>query len=119
VLVGKYVYGCHEDRAWACQDFAEGGESKWDPPRNALGAGSVGSILCADGRLYCVAEKNKTGVVGMLEANPEKYTEISRFTLPRASAIRKSRGGVWTHPVISDGLLYVRDQELIFCYKVK
>jgi hypothetical protein len=55
----------------------------------------------------------------MLEANPEKYTEISRFTLPRASAIRKSRGGVWTHPVISDGLLYVRDQELIFCYKVK
>jgi outer membrane protein assembly factor BamB len=116
VLVGKYVYGYHAEREWACQDFAEGGDNKWDPPRRGLGPGS---LLYADGRLYCVSEKDGKGVVAMLEASPEAYKEISRFTLPRASAIRKNRGGVWTHPVLSDGRLYVRDQELIFCYKVK
>jgi hypothetical protein len=119
VRIGKHVYGCQEDRTWACQDFAAGGESKWDPPRTALGFGSVGSIIAADGRLYCVAEQRKKGAVGMLEANPEKYVELGRFTLPRESAIRKNRGGVWTPPVIADGNLYVRDQELIFCYKIK
>jgi outer membrane protein assembly factor BamB len=120
VLVGKYVYGYHGNREWACQDFAEGGDNKWEPERNALGAGGAGgSLICADGRLYCLSERDGKGVAAMLEANPEKYTEISRFTLPRGSAIRKNRGGVWTHPVLSDGLLYLRDQELIFCYKVK
>ncbi|HEY7155118.1 MAG TPA: PQQ-binding-like beta-propeller repeat protein [Gemmataceae bacterium] len=120
VLVGNYVYGYHNDREWACQDFAKGGDNKWEPGRNALGSGgSSGSLVYADGRLYCLAEKDGTGVAGMLEPNPEKYTEISRFTLPRKSAMRKENGGVWTHPVISDGYLYLRDQELIFCYKVK
>lgn len=116
VRVGKYIYGHHADREWACQDFAEGGDNKWEPPRNAPGAGS---LIAADGRLYVLSEKDGSGVAAMLEANPEKYTEISRFTLPRASMIRKPRGGVWTHPVISNGYLYLRDQELIFCYKVK
>jgi outer membrane protein assembly factor BamB len=114
VLVDKYVYGYHAEREWYCQDFAQGGDNKWDDqPRNALGPGS---LVYADGRLYCLTDK---GVVGMLTANPEKYTELSRFTLPRSSTIRKNRGGVWTHPVIADGYLYLRDQELIFCYKVK
>jgi outer membrane protein assembly factor BamB len=120
VQVGKYVYGYHGDREWACQDFAAGGDNKWEPGPKALGGdGSGGSLICADGRLYCLSENDDTGVAGMLEPNPEKYTEISRFALPRKSALRKERGGVWTHPVIADGKLYLRDQELIFCYKVK
>jgi outer membrane protein assembly factor BamB len=120
VLVGKYIYGYHGNREWACQDFAEGGDNKWEPVGNSLGAGgSGGSLIYADGRLYVLAAKEGVGVAGMLEPNPEKYAEISRFTLPRKSAIRKASGGVWTHPVISNGHLYLRDQELIFCYKVK
>jgi outer membrane protein assembly factor BamB len=117
VLVGENLYGYHAEREWACMDFAKGGDNKWeDLPRNALG---VGSLIYADGRLYCLAEKDGKGVAAMLEANPEKYVELSRFTLPKSSAVRKERGGVWTHPVLSDGYLYLRDQELIFCYKVK
>jgi outer membrane protein assembly factor BamB len=118
VRVGAEVYGYHEDRAWVCQDFASG-KSKWESGRNGLGSGSVGSLVYADGRLYCLGQKNKAGVVGMLEATPKKYSEINRFTLPRTSALRKKSGGVWTVPVIADGYLYLRDQELIFCYKVK
>ncbi len=120
VLVGDYVYGYHANREWACQSFAEGGANKWESDPNALGAGgSGGSILVADGRLYCLADSEGAGVVGMIEARPDKYSEICRFTLPRKSTLRKESGGVWTHPVLSDGYLYLRDQELIFCYKVK
>ena len=57
-------------------------------------------------------------------AGPE---ELARFTLPRASKYRLNRvgdanlvgGRAWTHPVIADGKLYVRDQELLFCYEIK
>ncbi|MGH7174642.1 MAG: PQQ-binding-like beta-propeller repeat protein, partial [Gemmataceae bacterium] len=120
VKVGKYVYGYHGNREWACQHFAVEGENKWASGPKALGAGgSGGSLIFADGRLYVLAEKDGTGVAGMLEPNPRKYSEICRFTLPRRSAIRKESGGVWTHPVLSDGYLYLRDQELLFCYKVK
>ena len=28
-------------------------------------------------------------------------------------------GRVWTHPVVANGRLYLRDQELVFCYDVK
>ena len=33
--------------------------------------------------------------------------------------IRSSRGRIWTHPVISNGRLYLRDQDLIYCYDIK
>jgi outer membrane protein assembly factor BamB len=112
VLVGANVYGYHEERAWECQEFATG-EIKWTSPRRGLGAGSVAA---ADGRLYCLSEK---GEVALLEASPDKYVVKGRFKLPQESKLRKVRGGVWTHPVIADGHLYLRDQNLIFCYKIK
>lgn len=82
--------------------------------RRDLGAGS---LIAADGFLICVGEDK--GEVALLDAAPTGYKEHGRFTLPKASALRKPRGKVWTHPVLSDGLLYVRDQELVFCYEIK
>ena len=29
------------------------------------------------------------------------------------------KGKVWTHPVVLNGRLYLRDQDLIFCYDVR
>ena len=40
-------------------------------------------------------------------------------TLPQQSKQRLPGGGLWTHPVIANGRLYVRDQELLFCFDVK
>jgi hypothetical protein len=113
VLVDKYVFGFHETRAWQCQDLATG-QIKWSSNRRALGAGSV---IYADGMLFCVGEDR--GEVALVEASPDAYKELGRFKLPMASNNRQPNGRVWSHPVISNGLLYVRDQELIFCYKVK
>ena len=31
----------------------------------------------------------------------------------------RSDSPAWTHPVIANGKLYIRDQDLLFCYDVK
>lgn len=116
VLVGGEVYGFHADRAWECQDFATGSLKPWKSIRTAPKAGT---IIAADGMLYCVSQKEGKGDVALVQADPAKYKIKGRFSLPEASAIRKRSGGVWTPAVLSDGKLYLRDQEFLFCYEVK
>jgi outer membrane protein assembly factor BamB len=115
VLMGDYLYGFNEEKAWMCQEFLTGAV-KWGdaPKRTQLKDGSVAG---ADGKLYVLEER--TGNVGMLAASPDGYKELARFKLPETSMNRKPSGKIWTHPVISNGNLYLRDQELIFCYQIK
>jgi outer membrane protein assembly factor BamB len=112
VLVDDRLYGYSDNRGWLCQDF-ETGKTLW-AEKEKLGKGCV---TAADGRLYVLVERG--GVVGLLEPSPAGYREHGRFTLPKLSANRRARGGVWTHPVIADGKLFLRDQELLFCFDVK
>jgi outer membrane protein assembly factor BamB len=113
ILVNGLVYGPHEDRAWTCQDFATGA-FKWESNRRSVG---IGPLVYADGRFYVVSEAK--GEVAMFEATPTMYKQLAKFPLPKQSTLRKPRGKIWTHPVIADGKLYLRDQELIFCYQIK
>ena len=112
VRVGDYVYGYSDARGWVCQSWATG-EKMWHE-RRALGRGS---ICYADGMLYCLAEDE--GEVVLLEATPEAWRERSRFTLDPQTTQRKEEGRIWTHPVVVNGRLYLRVQELLFCYDVK
>jgi outer membrane protein assembly factor BamB len=112
VQVGGHLFGHSEKGGWVCQEF-KSGKVVWSEPR-ALGRGSV---TLADGRLYCCAEKG--GVVALVEPSTEGWKEKGRLTLPRASKSRLPSGALWTHPVVADGRLYVRDQELLFCYDVR
>jgi outer membrane protein assembly factor BamB len=111
VLVDKSLYGNHDLRAWECLDL-ESGDVKWKSGK--LG---TGSLIYADGCLYCLAAD--TSEVALAAASPDAYKERGRFTLPKKSAHRKRSGLAWAHPALSDGKLYVRDQEFLFCYKVK
>jgi outer membrane protein assembly factor BamB len=111
VLVDKSLYGNHDLRAWECLDL-ETGAVKWKSGK--LG---TGSLIYADGRLYCLAADKSE--VTLVEASPDGYKEHGRFPLPKQSAHRKPQGLAWAHPALSDGKLYLRDQELVFCYKVK
>lgn len=115
VLVDKSLYGSHENRNWVCQDWATG-MNNWTSTRPPRGLG-VGSLIYADGNLICLAEEK--GEVALLDASPAGYKENGRFPLPQQSKLRKQRGKVWTHPVLSNGLLFLRDQELLFCYNLK
>ena len=74
-------------------------------------------VIDADGMLYCLDESK--GTVVLVEASPKGWNEKGRFTLSPQTEKRSSQGKVWTHPVVVDGKLYLRDQELLYCYDVK
>ena len=113
IPLGKYLYGYHENRSWVCLDFTTGA-IVWGPKgRQDVKAGGV---VAADGKLFVLGED---GTVAMLAASPKGYKELGKFALPEESTNRKSEGKVWTHPSLSDGKLYLRDQDLLFCYDVK
>jgi outer membrane protein assembly factor BamB len=114
VRVGEHLYGYAErpTGGWACVEFKTG-KVVWAEK----GALERGSVTAADGRLYCLGEDQ--GTVVLIEASPAGWNEKGRFSLPQKSKLRKPRGKVWTPPVIADGKLYLRDQELLFCYDIK
>lgn len=111
VLLNGHLYGYSDQVGWACLDFKTG-EIVWSE-KSALGKGSV---TCADGMLYCVDEKD--GSIVLAEASPAGWKEHGRFKLAKSS-LRSSKGMVWTHPVVCNGKLFLRDQELLTCYDVK
>lgn len=109
-LVDGHVYGYSDGVGWTCQNFLSG-EEVWASEKLGKGAMSV-----ADGMLYCLEED--TGTVLLAEASPKGWNEQGRFKLAPQTQQRSNRGKIWTHPVIADGKLYLRDQELLFCFDV-
>lgn len=111
ILIGDHLYGHSDGYAWVCQDFKTGQEV-WG--HREFRKGAVGY---ADGMLYCLEEDG--GAVVLAEASPAGWKQHGRFKLDPQSQIRSSSGRIWTHPVIANGKLYLRDQDLIYCYNVK
>lgn len=114
VRLGDHLYG-HTDGGgrWVCFDYRKGGEEPiWESKK--LGKGSV---IAADGRLYCYAEGN--GTVALVEASPaEEWKEAGRFEIPQKTKFPRKSGAIWTHPVVANGKLYLRDHEHLFCYDI-
>lgn len=111
VRVGDHLYGYSDGPGWVCQDFKTGKEV-WSSKN--LGKGAV---HFADGMLYCLDEKS--GEVALVEAVPTGWNEKSRFKLSPQSELRNPQGGIWPHPVVVNGRLYLRDQQYLFCFDVK
>ena len=109
--IGEHIYGYSDGGGWTCMDMISG-EAVWRE-RKKLGKGAV---TYADKRLYCLDERN--GDVVLAGATPESWKEYGRFRLAPQSDIRSPRGKIWTHPVISNGRLYLRDQEHIYCFDI-
>jgi outer membrane protein assembly factor BamB len=103
VLVGDYLYGFSSAILTAMK--FDTGEIAW---RNR--SVGKGSLVYADGHLYCFSEN---GVVGLVEASPTGYKEVGRFRIPQDSL------PTWTHPVVSGGRLFLRDQDTIYAFDVK
>ena len=112
ILLDDHLYGYSDNRGWTCQDFKTG-EAVWSEEEK-LGKGS---IAYADRRFYLLSQDE--GTVVLIEASPKGWTEHGRFTLPRDSKIRQPKWLIWTHPVISGGRLYLRNQNLLFSYDVE
>jgi hypothetical protein len=114
VLVGDYVYGWSDRGGWTCQELKTG-KLMWQSKEFGKG-----SLTCADGMLYCYSEE--TGAVALVAASPDGWREVGRFTIPQQAKDREGvnyKNNVWTYPVLANGRLYLRDQNLIYCYQVK
>ena len=107
VRVGEYLYGYSDGKGWVCQEFKTG-KMMWSDK----GVGK-GSLTCADGHLYLRGEDGK-GSIALIEATPEAYREKGRFDQPE-----RSKENSWPHPVIANGKLYIRDQDVLLCFSVK
>ena len=111
VLVGDHLYGYSDGYGWTCQNF-DNGELVWNEKETLV----RGSVAYADGRLYCLAED---GDVALVEATPKGYVEHGRFRLNPQTEQRHPKGGIWSNPVVANGRLYLRDQELLMAYDIR
>ena len=112
ILVDGCLYGAtggNEGGALMCMDF-QTGKVLWDQ-RPAAGRRAKGSLALADGRLYYRMED---GTMLLIEPNRDKYIECGRFEQPD-----RRNPPAWAHPVVANGKLYIRDQDILFCYDVK
>ena len=103
VLIGDHLYGFSSSILTAMK--FDTGEIVWRD--RSVGKGS---LVFADGHLYCLSEN---GVVGLVEATPIGYKEKGRFRIQQDSL------PTWAHPVVAGGRLYLRDQDTIYAYDVR
>ena len=109
VLVNGYIYGSNwlsnSDGNWCCIDWNTG-KKKYEEHWKCKG-----SIISAEGLLYLYDERS--GYVGLVKANPEKFDLISSFKITKGS------GPYWAHPVIHNGKLYVRHGKVLMVFNIK
>jgi outer membrane protein assembly factor BamB len=103
VLIGEHMYG-FSSAILTAMKFDDGTVAWRD---RSVGKGS---LVSAEGQLYLYSEN---GVVGLADAAPDGYRERGRFTLKTGSL------PTWTHPVVSGGRLYLRDQDTIYAYDIR
>jgi outer membrane protein assembly factor BamB len=108
VHVGDCIYGSNwynnDKGGWVCLDWKTGKvmyETEW---------GNKGSIVAAEGMLYCYDEKK--GNLGLVAATPEKFGIVSSFKVPLGG------GPHWAHPVIHNKVLYIRHGDSIMAYDI-
>lgn len=115
VRVGDYVFGSKGNAnqqsrlPFVCLELKSG-----KPAWTADDKLEPSAVSYADGLLYCYGQE--TGTLVRVKAGPGGFAEVGRFTIPEESRFRQPAGRIWTHPVIANGHLFLRDQELLYCY---
>jgi outer membrane protein assembly factor BamB len=104
VLVGDHLYGFNSSILTALA--FDTGTVAW---RNR--SVGKGSLIYADERLYLYGEE---GTVGLAEATPAGYRERGRFSIAQSTG-----NPSWSHPIITNGKLILRDQDNIYAYAVR
>ena len=58
--------------------------------------------------------RSEGGLVSLVEASPAGFHLLGRFEQPD-----RSNAPSWQHPVVADGRLYLRDQDVLLAYDVR
>ena len=109
VLLNGFIYGGHgqSNGIPVCLEV-ETGRLTWTRARGA-GSGSA-AVTAADGHLYF---RYQNGTVALIEANPKEYILKSTFEIPNV------QHPSWSHPVVTAGRLYLREQGELHVYTVR
>ena len=109
VLIDGYLYGSNwfnnSKGNWLCVDW-ESGKTMWEETWN-----NKGQVIFADGHLYFYEERR--GNIALVKPNPEKLEIVSFFRIDEGS------GPHWAHPVINNGVLYVRHGEVLMAFDIR
>ena len=65
-----------------------------------------------DGHFVCLGED---GVVRLVQADPDRYQEVTRAVLMGEENQRLLRPPAWAAPILAHGLLYVRGADRLVC----
>ena len=112
IAIGGEIYGANGGNGGGylvCLDAASG-EVLWDE-RDGEREAEKGSIAYADGRIYY---RTEDGTVLLVEPSRDEFIERGRIEQPD-----RTRSPAWSHPVIANGKLYIRDQDTLYCYDIK
>ena len=106
IKVGDYVYasGHEAGRFWFCVNWKTG-ETMYKVREFAQC-----NVIFADGMLYIYSDN---GTMNLVKPNPEKLELVSSFKVTMGTREH------WAHPVIHEGVLYLRHGETLMAYKVK
>jgi outer membrane protein assembly factor BamB len=105
VAAGGLVFGSSGPGILTCLDLKTG-KPKW---RNR--SVGKGAITYADGRVYLRSEQ---GTVALVEATGAGYHELGRFDQPE-----RSKSPDYSYPVVAEGKLFLRDQDVLLCYDLR
>jgi outer membrane protein assembly factor BamB len=104
VIVGSDIIGASTNGQWMCLDMNTGKVKYADK-----GVGK-GAVIDVDGLIYGYGEN---GTVGLIEPGPKGFKLISSF------AIKKGDAEHWAHPVVSNGVLYIRHGTALMAFDIK
>ncbi|MBM3459271.1 MAG: hypothetical protein FJX77_12145, partial [Armatimonadetes bacterium] len=108
IRLGDYVYYSEGHRgpiSFVCREWKTG-TRVWSTDERLKG-----SLVFADGMLIVRSER---GPVVLVAPGPGGFVEKGRFDQPD-----RSGKNAWSHPVVVGGKLYLRDQDVLFCYDLK
>jgi outer membrane protein assembly factor BamB len=104
VRIGDYIYATgHRQRYWFCLD--------WNTGEATYKVRDIApcSVIAADGMLYCYTER---GMMNLVKPNPEKFELVSSFEVILGTDQH------WAHPVIDNGVLYIRHGDALMAYRI-
>jgi len=105
IKIGNYVYTSGQyNNFFFCVDWITG-ETKYRV-RDVAPC----NVISAEGLLYAYSER---GTMNLVKPNPNEFELISSFEVPMGT------GPHWAHPVIHQGVMYLRHGNALMAYNVK
>ncbi|MDG2185767.1 MAG: PQQ-binding-like beta-propeller repeat protein [Mariniblastus sp.] len=109
VMLGDHIYMGHgHNKGFPVCFNWKTGQPTWGPLRGP-GKNSA-AIVAADGGIYF---RYQDGTMALIEANSREYKSKGEFRIATVN------GNSWSHPVIVDKKLILRDQDDLHCYDLE